>query len=60
MASVMRVRLPREAKEVLILNHKDQSIEGSSSEWDARSRTYLLKFPNQTEGVHIRFYFPQE
>lgn len=60
MASVMRVRLPREAKEVLILNHKDQSIEGSSSEWDAHSRTYLLKFPNQTEGVHIRFYFPQE
>ena len=60
MQSVMRVHLPRKAKQVKIENSKERHIEGATAEWDALSKTYLVKFHNQEGGTKITFLLEED
>ncbi|MBS1662828.1 MAG: hypothetical protein JST68_17415 [Bacteroidetes bacterium] len=52
--NVMRVLVPGEFKKVSVVDGKGKVVEGVRREWDGGSKTCLLGFENEPEGVRVR------
>lgn len=53
--NVMRVLLPGEPESVVIADAKGNALVEATSQWDAQSKTCLLTFENNPEGVKVTF-----
>lgn len=53
--NVMRVLLPGEPESVVIADAKGNALVEATSQWDALSKTCLLTFENNPEGVKVSF-----
>lgn len=53
--NVMRVLLPAEPESVVIADAKGNALVEATSQWDAQSKTCLLTFENNPEGVKVSF-----
>ncbi len=53
--NVMRVLLPSAPKTIVITDSKGKENEGATSSWDENSKTCLLGFENNPDGVHVLF-----
>ena len=53
--NVMRVLLPGEPESVVIADAKGNALVEATSQWDAQSKTCLLTFENNPEGVKVSF-----
>lgn len=53
--NVMRVLLPGEPESVVIADAKGNALGEATSQWDAQSKTCLLTFENNPEGVKVSF-----
>lgn len=53
--NVMRVLLPGEPESVIIADAKGNALVEATSQWDAQSKTCLLTFENNPEGVKVTF-----
>lgn len=53
--NVMRVLLPAEPKSVHITDASGSKLENTTHEWDANSKTCLLGFENNPDGVNVAF-----
>lgn len=53
--NVMRVLLPSAPKKTVITSAEGKVIKGAISQWDAKSKTCLLNFDNNPDGVHLSF-----
>lgn len=53
--NVMRVLLPGEPESVVIADAKGNALVEATSQWDAQSKTCLLTFENNPEGVIVSF-----
>ena len=54
-SNVMRVLLPAAPKKCTISNNEGQVLNGSVWKWDDNSKTCLLNFENNPEGVKVEF-----
>ncbi len=52
--NVSRVYLPGKPKKVVIKNHLGQEMKDASYLWDSQSKTCLVKFENNPEGVSVQ------
>lgn len=53
--NVMRVLLPSAPSSVLIFDHEGNVLKNASNEWDEVSKTCLLKFENNPEGIIVEY-----
>lgn len=53
--NVMRVLLPSAPEKTVITNAKGEEIKDATCQWDASSKTCLLGFENDPEGIHVSF-----
>ena len=53
--NVMRVLLPAKPEKVTIANANGQTLEEAIYEWNETSKTCLLKFENDPEGIAVSF-----
>lgn len=51
--NAMRILLPTEPKETKLLDDKNQPIKEFTASWDEASKTYLLKFENNSNGIQV-------
>jgi hypothetical protein len=51
--NVMRILLPIEPKETKLLDDKNQPIKEFAASWDEGSKTHLLKFENDSNGIQV-------
>jgi hypothetical protein len=51
--NAMRILLPTEPKETKLLDDKNQPIKEFTASWDEGSKTYLLKFENNSNGIQV-------
>lgn len=51
--NAMRILLPTESKEIRLLDDKNQLIKEFTASWDKGSKTYLLKFENNSNGIQV-------
>jgi hypothetical protein len=51
--NVMRVLLPESPEECTIENYKGENLTGASWKWDKESKTCLIKFENDPNGVSV-------
>lgn len=54
-SNVMRVLLPAAPSSVLVVDHEGNVLKNTSNEWDETSKTCLLKFENNPEGVIVEY-----
>lgn len=55
-ANVMRILLPREPKYCQVENKTEGKSENFEYQWDKFSKTLLLKFDNNPDGIEINIY----
>ena len=55
--NVMRILLPAEPKKIMVLDAKGAPIRDVKSSWDAPSKTSLLTFPNDPDGIKVKLTF---
>jgi len=55
-ANVMRILLPREPKYCQVKNKTEGKSENFEYQWDKFSKTLLLKFDNNPDGIEINIY----
>lgn len=53
--NVMRVLLPLKPKKVTVQSIKGQAVVVAKEEWDEMSKTHLLSFENDPEGIAVSF-----
>lgn len=53
--NVMRVLLPSAPSSVMIIDHNGKALKNTSNEWDEVSKTCLLKFENNPQGVTVEY-----
>ena len=53
--NVMRVLLPKAPKHVIIKDAQGKELADASNSWDEASKTCLLKFENNPEGVQVTY-----
>ena len=53
--NAMRVLLPAEPKKTIITDAKGQALTDYQSVWDKTSKTCLLGFENNPEGINVEF-----
>jgi hypothetical protein len=51
----MRVLLPKNPKNMVVGSKTKNKIEDVNSVWDENSHTLLLQFPNESEGINVKF-----
>lgn len=51
--NAMRILLPEEPKETKLSDDKNQPIKEFTASWDEGSKTYLLKFENNSNGIQV-------
>ncbi len=51
--NAMRILLPAQPKEVRAVHAEGRTIELLKHDWDAKTKTVLLKFDNYSEGVQV-------
>jgi hypothetical protein len=56
-ANVMRVLLPKEAKECAISGPNGEQAMNSSWAWDKSSNTVLIKFENNPDGISVKINY---
>jgi hypothetical protein len=52
---VMRVLLPAAPKQVVVKDANGKVMNLSKAKFDSKSRTYLLEFENNPDGIHVSF-----
>ncbi|MFD2147417.1 hypothetical protein [Mucilaginibacter antarcticus] len=52
--NAMRVLLPAQPKKVTVTDAKGIKIAGFKSQWDAASKTSLIGFENNPDGVKVK------
>jgi hypothetical protein len=50
---VMRILLPNKPKQIMIKDTKGCIIKNAIKEWDAKSKTCLLNFENDPDGIYV-------
>ena len=56
-ANVMRVLLPKQAKDCNITNPDGSKLAAASWEWDSNSNTVLIKFENNPDGISVKITY---
>ena len=56
-SNVMRVLLPKGPIKHQVSDHEGNQITEAAWEWDEASKTGLLKFENDPEGINVEFYW---
>lgn len=52
--NVMRIQLPAAPKKCVVTNAAGESLSEVKTSWHPGSGTYLLEFPNDSEGIHVK------
>lgn len=55
--NVMRVLLPCAPQKAVITSANGEELKDAKCEWDENSKTCLLHFENDPEGIHVSFQF---
>lgn len=50
----MRILLPKQPKEIQVLNGTGESLADVEKKWDASSKTYYLGFENNPDGITVK------
>ena len=53
--NVMRVLLPAEPEQIMVIDGKGKQLTDVKTSWDAPSKTSFLSFENSPEGIKVKF-----